>query len=178
MSKKLWAFLCLIGAVAGSGLTANAAIQAGSQDRPSGQSATHLQRGRAGFEQAVYGHLPKNERAAAERAFAAAVRELDLAVQDDPNDREAHRLLGRLHTLRGNHVQAAAHFRRLTEIDPFDLDAYALTASALAEAGRFGEARTELERAKGRASDPRSIALIDGFLAKLAEAEKQAGAGR
>ena len=178
MAKRTCVFLCLIGALAWLGLPLSAAVQKVSPDRSSGPNTTHLQRGRASFEQAVYGHLPKNERAAAAAAFAAAARELDLAVQDDPNNGEAHRLLGRLHTLRGNHLEAAAHFRRLTEVDPFDLDSYALAASALAEAGRFGEARTELERAKGRAIDPRTVALLDGYLAKLAEAEKRAGAGR
>lgn len=178
MSKRICALLCLISALAWSGLPLDAAVPQASRNGSFGPNATHLQRGRASFEQAVYGHLPKNERAAAETALTAAIRELDLAVQDDPNDREAHRLLGRIQTLRGNHLEAAAHFRRLTEIDPFDLDSYALAASALAEAGRFGEARTELERAKGRATDPRTIALLDGYLAKLAEAEKLAGAGR
>ena len=93
-------------------------------------------------------------------------------------NREAHRTLGRIYTLKQDHLQAAAHYRRLTEIDPYDVDSYALAASALAEAGRFGEARAELERAKGRTSDPRTVALLDGYLQKLAEAEKQAGAGR
>jgi tetratricopeptide (TPR) repeat protein len=140
--------------------------------------ASHRERGLASFEQGFYELLPKGRRADAEVAFDTAVRELTQAVSADPSDREAHRTLGRVYTLRQDHLRAAAHYRRMTEIDPYDVDAYALAASALAEAGSFGEARTELERAKGRTSDPRTTALLDGYLAKLAEAEKQAGAGR
>lgn len=140
--------------------------------------ASHRERGLASFETGFYDLLPKGRRAEAEAAFAVAVRELSQAVADDPGDRDAHLALGRVYTLRNDHLRAAAHYRRLTEIDPYDVDAYALAASALAEAGRFAEARTELERAKGRSSDPRTTALLDGYLAKLAEAERTAGAGR
>lgn len=140
--------------------------------------ASHRERGLASFEEGFYELLPKGRRADADAAFAVAVRELTQAVADDPGDRDAHRALGRVFTLRNDHLRAAAHYRRLTEIDPYDVDAYALAASALAEAGSFGEARTELERAKGRTSDPRTTALLDGYLAKLAEAERTAGAGR
>jgi tetratricopeptide (TPR) repeat protein len=180
MSRKYLAvlFLFVWGA---SGLTP-AAVAA--QNEPAGRSraresqATHLQKGLASFEQGFYEHLPKGKRAEAEASFAGAVRELELALSDDPNSREAHRTLARIETVRGNHLAAASHYRRLTEIDPFDIDSYALGASALAEAGRFAESRTELEKAKGRTADPRALALLEGYLAKLAEAEKQAGAGR
>ena len=140
--------------------------------------ATHLQRGLASFDQGFYELLPKSRRAEAEAAFAVAVRELGLALEAEPDNREAHRTLGRIYTLKQDHLQAAAHYRRLTEIDPYDIDSYALAALALAEAGRFGESRIEIERAKGRTADLRTLALLDGYLAKLAEAEKSAGAGR
>jgi len=140
--------------------------------------ATHLQRGLASFDQGFYELLPKSRRAEADAAFAVAVKELGLALEAEPDNREAHRTLGRICTLKQDHLQAAAHYRRLTEIDPYDLDSYALAALALAEAGRFGESRTELERAEGRTADPHALAILDGYLAKLAEAEKLAGAGR
>lgn len=159
-------------------LTPAASAAQKSPAAPARGQATHLQRGLAGFEQGFYDFLPNNRRAEAEQAFTAAVRELESALEADPNSRDAHRTLARIHTVRQNHLAAAAHYRRLTEIDPFDLDSYALAAVALTEAGRFAEARTELEKAKARTTNPRSLALLDGYLGKLAEAEKQAGVGR
>jgi tetratricopeptide (TPR) repeat protein len=152
-----------------------------SQKDPGGQArdkATHLQRGIADFEQGFYEFLPKNRKAEAELAFTAAIKELELALESDPGNREAHRTLARIHAARQKHLLAAAQYQRLTELDPFDLDSYALAAASFAEAGRFTESRIELEKAKGRTTDLRALALLDGYLAKLAEAEKQAGAGR
>jgi tetratricopeptide (TPR) repeat protein len=180
MSRKAFivVFLCLFAASALA--TAASAPQkdpAAAAKDPKAQ-ATHLQRGLASFDQGFYEFLPKGRRAEADAAFAAAVKELGLAIEAEPGNREAHRALARIFNLKQDYLQAAAHYRRLTEIDPYDIDSYALAASALAEAGRFGESRTELERAKGRTSDPRTLALLDGYLAKLAEAERSAGAGR
>jgi tetratricopeptide (TPR) repeat protein len=180
MSRKCFVVLSLFVWAAFTLAPAALAAQrdAAAQSRGGTSSATHLQKGIASFEQGFYEHLPKNKKADAEAAFATAVQELELALSDDPNSREAHRTLARIETVRQNHLAAAAHYRRLTEIDPFDIDSYAFAASALTEAARFAEARTELEKAKGRTSDPRTLALLDGYLSRLAEAEKQAGAGR
>lgn len=180
MTRKalLFVFLCLFAA------SALALAASAPQKDPAGSAkdrapqATHLQRGLASFDQGFYELLPKSRRAEADAAFAVAVRELGLALEAEPNNREAHRTLGRIYTLKQDHLRAAAHYRRLTEIDPYDIDSYALAALALAEAGRFGESRTELDRAKGRTADPQTLAILDGYLAKLAEAEKLAGAGR
>jgi tetratricopeptide (TPR) repeat protein len=145
---------------------------------PGRDQSTHLGRGLASFEQGFYEFLPKGRPAEAEAAFAAAVRELGLALQDDPQDKQALRTLARIETLRLNHLAAAEHYRRLTQIDPYDIDSYALGALSLAEAGRFAESRVELEKAKAHTADEQALVLLDGYLAKLAEAEKKAGAGR
>lgn len=147
----------------------------GAPVRDEARPQTHLQRGVAGFERGFYELLPKGRKAEADAAFAAAVIELELALEAEPANAQAHRTLARIHSVRKEPLAAAEHYRRLTEIDPFDLDSYVLAALALGEAGRFGEARTELERAKGRTADARALSLLDGYLAKLAEAEKKAG---
>jgi len=147
----------------------------GAPAREEARLQTHLQRGLAGFERGFYELLPKGRKAEAGAAFAAAAQELELALESEPGNAQAHRALARIHTVCNEPLAAAEHYRRLTEIDPFDLDSYVLAALALGEAGRFGEARTELERAKGRTADVRALAHLDGYLAKLAEAEKKAG---
>lgn len=145
---------------------------------PSRDQSSHLQRGIAAFEQGFYEFLPKNRKTEADQAFGAAIRELELALEAEPNNAAAHRTLARAYSVRQNHLAAASHYRRLTEIDPYDIDSYALAALSLGEAGHFAESRAELEKAKGRTADPHALALLDEYLRKLAEAEKQAGAGR
>jgi tetratricopeptide (TPR) repeat protein len=174
MSRKsvVVIFLCLWTA---SALTAAGPSPQKTPGAPGREQTTHLQRGLASFEQGFYEMLPKGRRAEAEDAFVTAVRELELALEAEPNNVRAHRTLARVHSLRKDHAAAAAHYRRLTEIDPFDVDAYVLAAVSLVEAGRFDEARIELERAKGRTADARALALLDSYLAKLAEAERKAG---
>jgi tetratricopeptide (TPR) repeat protein len=178
--KRVGSFLLVLGVAAATVFALAAAPQkdptAVAKDRTA--QAGHRERGLASFEQGFYEFLPQGRRAEASAAFDAAVKELGLALGADPADREAHRALARIFTVTEDHLRAAEHYRRLTEIDPYDVDSYALAASALAESGRFGEARLELERAKGRTSDPRALAQLDGYLAKLAEAERTAGAGR
>jgi Tfp pilus assembly protein PilF len=146
----------------------------GAPARDEARPQTHLQRGLAGFERGFYELLPKGRRAEADAAFAAAVIQLEQALEAEPGNAQANRTLARIHSVRKEPLAAADHYRRLTEIDPFDLDSYVLAALSLGEAGRFGEARTELERAKGRTADARILALLDGYLAKLDEAEKKA----
>lgn len=148
----------------------------GAPARDEARPQTHLQRGLAGFERGFYELLPRGRKAEAEAAFAGAVLELEAALEAEPASARAHRALARIHAVREEHLAAAEHYRRLTEIDPFDLDSYVLAALSLGEAGRFGEARTELERAKGRTADARALALLDGYLAKVDEAEKKAAA--
>ena len=137
------------------------------------QRSPHLREAAARFERGFYELLPKNRRAEAAVEFDAAVREYELALAAEPLNREAHRGLARVFYIQKDYALAAEHYRRLTEIDPFDIDSYALAAVALAEAGRFPEARSELEKAKLRTADPHAITMLDGFLEKLAEAEKQ-----
>jgi tetratricopeptide (TPR) repeat protein len=151
------------------------------QKDPGGQArekASPIQKGRASFEAGFYEFLPKGRKAEAEQAFAAAIREFMSALADDPNSIEAHRGLARVCAVRQNHLEAARHYRRVTELDPFDLDSYVLAAVSLTETGRFAEARIELEKAKGRTVDERALATLEMLLHRLAEAEKQAGAGR
>lgn len=175
MPRKLFVVLFL--AVFAVSLTALPAPAR--QKDPGGQARpreTHLQRGLASFDRGFYEFLPKNRKAEAEQAFAFAVAELEMAVEADPNSQEAHKALARVHYVRQNYLKAAEQYRRLTEIDPFDLDSYALAALSLSEAGRFAEARIELEKAKARTTDPKALSLLDGYLTKLAEAEKRAQA--
>lgn len=163
------------------GAFALAAASPAAQKDPAGpprDQSAHLRLGIAAFEQGFYEFLPKNRKAEAGQAFETAIRELELALEAEPNNREAHRTLARTYAVRQNHLAAASHYKRLTDIDPYDIDSYALAALSLAEAGRFAESRVELEKAKGRTADPHALALLDDYLRKLAEAEKRAGAGR
>ena len=177
MSKKslVVVFLAVGAAFA---LSSAAAAPQKAPGGPVRDQASHLERGLASFERGFYEFLPKNRRAEAEAAFDAAVLELGLALEAEPGNAQAHKAMARICAVRKDHLAAAEHYRRLTEIDPFAVDAYVLAADSLAWAGRFTEARTELERAKGRTADPRALALLDAYIGKLDEAAKKGGDGR
>ncbi|MBN2337857.1 MAG: hypothetical protein JXP48_04880 [Acidobacteria bacterium] len=135
----------------------------------------HLQRGLASFEQGFFELLPANRKAEAEQAFGAAIRELKLAEKEDPDNMAVHRALARVYAVRRNHGEAAAHYRRLTELDPLAIDAYILAAVSLAEMGRFAEARVELDRARGMTDDSGAMESLDVLCRRLTRAETQTG---
>jgi len=182
MSRRYLVVLSLLVWIACVWLTAGAPIPRVQKDPggPGRDQASHLRQGIACFEQGFYEFLPKNKRAEAEMSFVAAMRELELVLETEPDNGQAHRTIARIHSIRRNHLAAAEHYQRLTEIDPYDVDSYVLAALALTEAGKFAEAGIELEKAKGRTSDPRALALLGGYLEKLSEAGKRpdAGAGK
>ena len=151
-----------------------AAVQAASPGNGRAES-DHLQRGLASFERGFFELLPANRKAEAEQAFGAATRELKLAEAEHPDSIEVHRALARVYAVRRNHPAAAAHYRRLTELDPLDIDAYILAAVSLAEMGRFAEARGELDRARGMTDDPDAMESLDVLCRRLTRAEMQAG---
>jgi tetratricopeptide (TPR) repeat protein len=135
----------------------------------------HLQRGLAIFEQGFFELLPAKRKVEAEQAFNAATRELKLAEEEDPDSTAVHRALARVYAVRRDHGEAAAHYRRLTELDPLDIDAYILAAVSLSEMGRFAEARGELDRARGVTDDSGALDALEALCRRLARAETQAG---
>lgn len=75
---------------------------------------------------------------------------LDLAfhsVRLDPDDYQAHWVLGRLYTYQGKHAQSLAEFDRALSINPNDASLLAISAENLVYCGRLEEALECCQRA-------------------------------
>jgi tetratricopeptide (TPR) repeat protein len=72
-------------------------------------------------------------------------------------------------TLDGNLAEAEQHFRRAVERDPTFMEARVRLGRVLAERGRFGEARRELEAAAAMSGPPDVHYLADLFLGRALE---------
>ena len=75
---------------------------------------------------------------------------LDLALHSvrlDPDDYQAHWVLGRLYTYQGKHAQSLAEFDRALSINPNDAHLLAIAAENLVYYGRLEEARECCQRA-------------------------------
>ena len=75
---------------------------------------------------------------------------LDLALHSvrlDPDDYQAHWVLGRLYTFQGKHAQSLAEFDRALSINPNDANLLAISAENLVYTGRAEEATDRCKRA-------------------------------
>lgn len=131
------------------------------------EEALHNQQGLAHFNKAFYELIPHQKKEEAAKEFGLAVQEFQKALAINPDFPQAHRNLARVYYLQKKYEQAAKHYKKLTELNPSDIDSYVLAASAYAEAGNFAEARTELETAKTMTDDEQILKKLDGYLGKL-----------
>ncbi len=142
----------------------------GSEDGQQAASNALVAKAIGHFEKGFYEDTPKGRAPEAAAEFAQAVSLFEQALASSPDDPAVHKHLARVYAVQAKHLQAARHYQRAGEIDPRDLDALVLAASEYAEARRFAEARTQLQIAERRTSDPHALELIHGYLQKLDEA--------
>jgi len=140
---------------------------------PAASPAAQSEQVRSGvrhFERAFYELTPHKHDVEAAREFDLAVADFERELAARPGSAEAHRYLGRIWMLRSAFGKAAAHYDALLALNPGDIDAYALSAAAYAEAGDRATARARLVAAQERTDDPRARARLAEYLARL-EAE-------
>ncbi len=131
------------------------------------EPSEHMRSGVQHFERAFYDLAPKKQDAAAAREFDLAIVEFEAEAAARPSSATAHSYLGRIYSIRKEYKKAAAHYDRLSDIEPQNVDACVLAALAHAEDGQIAEARGRLEAAKLRTSDPDVLARLAGYLSKL-----------
>jgi tetratricopeptide (TPR) repeat protein len=133
------------------------------QGPPAHQNPTvqseRVRQGVSHFERAFYDLTPH-------KRDLEAAREFELELKQQPSSAVAHQYLGRIYSLRKDYKKSAEHYDRLSEIEPFNVDACVLAALAYGEAGDYAEARARLMEAKLRTSDPAALARIAEYLAK------------
>ena len=143
-------------------------VRAQSQPRQSEQ----VRQGVRHFERAFLELTPKKRDVEAAREFDLAIAAFEAEAAARPSSATAHSYLGRIYTLKKDYKRAAAHYDRLSAIEPLNVDACVLAAVAYAEEGRTAEARARLEAAKRRTSDPIALARLDEYVRRLDSASR------
>jgi tetratricopeptide (TPR) repeat protein len=136
------------------------------QQDPAGQSE-RVRQGVRHFERAFYELTPRKRDREASAEFDRAIAQFELEVSRQPASAVAHAYLGRIYSLRKDFRRSAAHYDRLSEIEPANVDACVFAALAYGELGDAARARARLEAAKQRTSDPEVLARLAEYLAKL-----------
>jgi tetratricopeptide (TPR) repeat protein len=137
----------------------------------SGEQSDGIRRGVGHFDKAFYDLTPHKRDREAVQEYDLAIAEFERELAVRPSSATAHGYLARIYYLRKQFDKAAAHYDKLTELDPFNIDAYVLAALAYAEDGSLAEARTRLETAKHQTTDPGAQSRLDEYLAKLQTAK-------
>ena len=145
---------------------ARVAAQPPVQADPPGQSE-RVRQGVRHFERAFYELTPHKRDREASAEFDRAIAQFELEVSRQPASAVAHAYLGRIFSLRKDFRRSAAHYDRLSEIEPANVDACVFAALAYGELGDAARARARLEAAKQRTSDPDVQARLAEYLAKL-----------
>jgi len=136
------------------------------QKSPAIQSE-RVRQGVSHFERAFYELTPQKRDREAAQEFDQAIAQFELELTREPSSAMAHGYLGRIYSMRKDHRKSAAHFDRLSEIEPLNVDACVLAALGYAELGDAAEARVRLVEARRRTSDPVAHARIAEYMAKL-----------
>jgi tetratricopeptide (TPR) repeat protein len=132
-----------------------------------GPQSEPVRRGVGHFDKAFYDLTPHKRDLEASQEYDLAIVEFQRELAVRPSSATAHGYLARIYYLRKQFDKAAGHYDKLTELDPFNIDAYVLAALAYAEDGEIAEARTRLETAKHQTTDPSALSRLDEYLAKL-----------
>jgi len=149
-------------------LASLAAGQSSPPGRPgSPQPPNRLEIGIAHFEKAFYELTPRQRHAEASAELDLAVAALEGAVKDNPQSARAHTYLARVHAARKDFRQAAVHYDRVADIEPFNVDVCVLAALAYVDANEVAEARLRLVEGRRRTSDPAVLARLEEYNAKL-----------
>ena len=127
----------------------------------------HNEKGLSHFKNGFYNFTPKHRKEEASKEYGLAIQEFNKALVINPGYTEAHRNLARVYYVQKKYLKAAKHYKKLTNLDPEDIDSYLYTASAYEKAQKYDEAIAELKIAKEKATDPQIIKKLDSFIEKI-----------
>jgi len=139
------------------------------EDRTGGEAERHNELGLEYFRKGFYDHGPKNESEESLRCYGLAIREFKTAVSKNPSAVEPYRNLARVYFVQKDFGNAAEAYRKVTELQPGDLDAYVNLALALVELEKFDEAVGALENAKRNTSDAQALGTLDRYITRVRE---------
>jgi tetratricopeptide (TPR) repeat protein len=148
-------------------LTAGVATGPSPQAQSQAQQSERVRKGVRHFERGFYELTPDRRDVEASREFDLAIEAFEAEAAAAPTSATAHSYLGRIYNLKRDYKKAAAHYDRLSDIEPLNADACVLAALAYAEDGQIAEARARLAAAKRRTSDADALARLAEFVRRL-----------
>jgi tetratricopeptide (TPR) repeat protein len=137
---------------------------------PTQQAETHYQKGMKLYNKGFYEFMSKNQLVEANQYFQRAEKELLQQLEEDPGHIQAGLALARVYHVQKKFLKAAQQYQKMTELNPADLDTYALAANSYAKAKCFQEAEDQILKAMALASEPGSRKVLQDIHRKL---EKQ-----
>ncbi|MDB4442577.1 tetratricopeptide repeat protein [bacterium] len=139
--------------------------------------AYHNQKGLDHFKKGFYDLTPKKQKEEASTEYGLAIQEFNKALAVDPDYAAAHRNLARVYYVQKKFLQSAKHYKKLTELNPTDVDSYLYAASAYEKAKKYDEAIEQLEVAKSQTTSSEIIDKLDSYIEKI-EQRRQKGEHR
>ncbi len=133
----------------------------------SSEAISHNQKGMEYFKSGFYDLEPRNRHAEADQYYELAIGEFNRALGINPNFLEAQKNLARVYYIQKRFAAAADAYKKVTALDPTDMDAYISLALACIELHRYDEAISHLERAKSSTGDPETTARLNGYIEKV-----------
>ncbi len=164
--------LCLLSIIVISPFYVIADDGAVKEDHICSEDVLYNESGLKYFEEGFYHLIPQGLLEDASHQFDLAVREFEKSLAVNPLSRETRINLARTYHAQKEFLLEAEQYRKLTKLDPYDIDSFILSAKAYAEAGLHAEAEKQLQTAKTRTSDPSVTQILDNFITKL-EQEQQ-----
>jgi tetratricopeptide (TPR) repeat protein len=142
---------------------------AASESSQSAKEASRNKQGLQYYQEAFYQQLPAENARNADKLFDRAIAKFKDAIAINPKNVEAHRHLARIYYVRKDFLHAADAYRKVTILEPLDIDAYLQLALSYTQIARFEEAIRALEDAKSAAKDPEAIDKLNGYIQKIRE---------
>ena len=142
---------------------------AAAESPQSSKGADHNRKGIQYFDEAFYRELPKGRQRKADELFDLAAAEFRQAIAADHGSVAAHRNLARVYYVRKDFQNAADAYKRVTVLNPVDIDAYVQLALCYTHVNRFAEAVAELENAKTQTADPQITGKLEQYIRNIRE---------
>ncbi len=133
----------------------------------SAQAVEHNRRGLELFNTGFYELAPRQKAREADQHYELAAAEFKKAIAFDARNIAACRNLARVFYVQKKYPEAAEMYKKVTVLDPGDIDAYLAVADAYARLENYSDAIAQLEIAKTHTSDPAAIAKLNGFIERL-----------
>lgn len=131
------------------------------------EEVSHNKKGLDYFKKGFYELTPKNRTQEAARYYELAILELKKAIAINDKYVEAHRNLARVYYVQKKFGESAEEYKKVTLLDPYDIDTHVNLALAYAQMGNYDQAIERLEIAKNWTEDEAIIQKLNGYIEKL-----------